>query len=1561
MPSSRFRLWSFVVALLFLSSAPCFAQVQTGTPPFGSYGGGPDIINLANLNAHLTIPIVQKAGRGTNFTYYLNVDSSVWYPVGSSGSQSWAINGLPVPGQFGSSAGHVYFSSVRVECPNPEYPPALPKMIPGVYFDNYHYVDVYGVAHPFNIMWENNGCEVTGPGQAVATDGSGYTMTVDVNGIPTVTARTGQLLSPPTASGTGAASMTDKNGNQITESSTGVVTDTLGTTALTIAGSSPTTFKYTAPNGQAATYTANYTSQTVRTNFGCSGIAEFGPTAESLMSSIILPDGSAYTFTYEPTPGFSGDVTGRLKAITLPTGGTITYTYSGGSGGITCADGSTATLTRATPDGTWTYAHTESGTAWTTTITDPQSNKTTINFQGIYETERQVNQGASTLLKITYTCYNGNVTPSTCNSTAVSLPITQRSVFRQWPGGLQSRYDTFYNNVGLVTEKDEYAYGSGAPGVLTRKTLTAYAALGNGILNKPSSVTVEDGSGNIKAKTTYCYDEATPSGTATCAATGAPAATSGTPQHVAVTGSRGNVTTVAYLVQGSTTLGKKATYYDTGNPLTATDVNGAQTTFTYGSTSCGNSFPTLVTEPLSLSKSMSWNCTGGVATVITDENGKNATSSYAFDPYFWRPSATTDQASNETNFTYTGQTSIESSLLFNNGNSTTDVLITVDGLGRSHLSQVRESPSSSTYDTVETDYDALGRKTRTTLPYAGTAGQTNASAAGKNTLYDALGRRIQVTDSGGRNVAFSYAQNDAYRTVGPAPTGENTKRKQFEYDSLRRLTSICEITSATGSGTCAQTSAATGYWTQYTYDPMNHVTGVTQNAQLSGSNQTRSYFYDSMGRMTSEVNPETGSTTYVYDTDSTCGTSKGDLVKKIDAVGNTTCFAYDVLHRPTSVTYSGPYSSSTPNKYFVYDAATVNGTAMANPKMRLVEAYTATCSSCTKITDNGFSYSSKGRVSDAYQSTPHSSGYYHVTATYSTNGTVSQLSNLSGLPTITYSPDGEGRVYSVSSSSGQNPLLSAAYNAASEPTQVNFGSSDSDSFTYDPNTNRLTKYNFNVNGQTVIGSPVWNSIHTLASLNITDPFNSANNQSCSYSHDDLSRIASVNCGSLWSQTFGYDAFGNLSKSGTISFQPTYSHLTNHMTEIGSSTPTYDANGNVTNDFLHTYTWDANGRPVTVDGVGVTYDALGRMVEQNKSGVYSEIVYTPTGSKLAIMNAQSLLKGFVSLPGGSAAVYNSSGLAYYRHSDWLGSSRFASTPSRTMYFDGAYAPFGEAYAQTGTSDLSFTGMNQDTVANLYDFPQREYGTQGRWPSPDPAGLSSVQPKDPQTWNRYAYTRNTPVSLVDPDGLCTAPPGGNGVCIDLFIPTFFVPNSWETGLGDDRGPDGDGGSFRLQFQITFDPSAGLTQVYTTVAVSQADLGGVTLSATGNLDSQSITQTSNDDGSVTVNINASATNGLSDLPFAPTDAINISISITINPDGSASVNPGGTFSGYPSLEVWNYQPGEFPDQLSNAPAGDISQLGSNNTPIPPGSTAGGCGGCTSSSGSDDDDDTDTDPLDY
>jgi RHS repeat-associated protein len=192
---------------------------------------------------------------------------------------------------------------------------------------------------------------------------------------------------------------------------------------------------------------------------------------------------------------------------------------------------------------------------------------------------------------------------------------------------------------------------------------------------------------------------------------------------------------------------------------------------------------------------------------------------------------------------------------------------------------------------------------------------------------------------------------------------------------------------------------------------------------------------------------------------------------------------------------------------------------------------------------------------------------------------------------------------------------------------------------------------------------------------------------------------------------------------------------------------------VTNDGSHTYSYDSEGRPTTVDGVQIAYDAFNRPVIQNRSGVYTEIVYAPTGQKFALMNGQTVKQYFVPMAGGLQAVFNGSGLQYYRHADWLGSSRFASTPAGGVYYDTAYSPFGYAYAEKGTSDRSFTGQTQDTTVGLYDFLFRlQNPSQGRWLVPDPAGLAAVDPSNPQTWNRYAYVGNNPTGAIDPAGLC-----------------------------------------------------------------------------------------------------------------------------------------------------------------------------------------------------------------
>lgn len=824
-------------------------------------------------------------------------------------------------------------------------------------------------------------------------------------------------------------------------------------------------------------------------------------------------------------------------------------------------------------------------------------------------------------------------------------------------------------------------------------------------------------------------------------------------------------------------------------------------------------------------------------TSVTDENSKVLTTYFtgtnfgkSADPNYWRPYAVTDQLGNPTTFSYPNATAGESTLLLNSNASVVDNRIKVDGFGRQIVGQTEQGPGAN-YNSVETDYDIAGRIYKTTMPYAAVADALcTGTCPGITTTYDALGRPQLVTDGGNGTLSYSYNWNDVLQAVGPAPTGEHTKQKQLAYDALGRLTSVCEVTSAAGSGACGQKNLQTGFLTQYTYNILGNRTAVTQNAQTGSSGtQSRTYTFDMIGRTLSEADPETGTVTYKYDTaDATCGSyvSAGDVVEKTDAMGNVTCLNYDALHRMTSITYggTGSYSSNTDKKYFVYDVSSASGFALSNTGGRLAEAYTCppTGSCATKKTDLVFSYSARGEMQDVWESTPNSGGYYHVNATYFAHGATNALSGIPGLPTIYYGGnndssglDGEGRLLKVTASSGQSPLVnSVTYNNGAQTTQpigaltgvvlgsTTAGTGDSDTFSFDFNTGRLTSYVFSMGAtpQTQTGTLTWNVNGTLQQLQTSDQINAANSQTCGFGYDDLIRITSANCGSVWSQTFGFDPFGNLSKSGSSSFLPTYTGTagtstlpTNQYYSIpgGASGVSnyYDANGDLTSDLTHTYAWNADGNNVGVDGSAVTmiYDALDRMIEQTRGSGTKQILYGPQGTKVALMNGQTLVNAFVKLPGGASAVYNSSGLSYYRHADHLGSSRLATTPSRTKYYDVAYAPYGEDYNGSGTQDLAFTGQSTDTVSgswpsNLYDFLMREYRAgQGRWTSPDPAGLTAVDPTNPQSWNRYAYVANNPLALVDPFGLKPCP----------MIDTTSIDHCGGGG-GGDGGSGGSGGS-------------------------------------------------------------------------------------------------------------------------------------------------------------------------
>jgi len=125
-----------------------------------------------------------------------------------------------------------------------------------------------------------------------------------------------------------------------------------------------------------------------------------------------------------------------------------------------------------------------------------------------------------------------------------------------------------------------------------------------------------------------------------------------------------------------------------------------------------------------------------------------------------------------------------------------------------------------------------------------------------------------------------------------------------------------------------------------------------------------------------------------------------------------------------------------------------------------------------------------------------------------------------------------------------------------------------------------------------------------------------------------------------------------------------------------------------------------------------------------------------------------------------------------HDDHLGTARLITDGQGYKLSEHTYFPFGsEASGSDYTSSerLRFTGHERDSDhvhgdENLDYMHARFYRAEwGRFLSVDPA-WSSADIGKPQTWNRYDYVRNTPLTLIDPDGRAS------GIVMQLFWSVF-----------------------------------------------------------------------------------------------------------------------------------------------------------------------------------------------
>lgn len=989
---------------LILATLAMSAQVVTGTPAFGTFKSfGPTVLNIANLNSRVTIPIMGKPGRGTPFNYAMTYDNSVWVPSGDPGSLSWQPQ--PNFGWHGMSEAITGYLSYRTATrPCPDHVPGSRTV-----FSNFVYHDKFGVPHSFlGIAVTDTDCDdardlLSQP----ASDGSGYSLTFQPNsGGPTeIHFVNGVVIHPPENDPNGSGSVADVNGNVIsTNMANGVGTfiDTLGTTALTVSGAAPNpvSLAYTDSNGASQSVVLNYQAFSVRTNFGCGGIAEYSATNKPLIVSIVFPDQTSYKFSYESTPGDAASVTGRIASVTLPTGVTINYAYPGGNNGIVCDDGSSAGVNVTTSDGgTWQYSRSGSGTEWVTTETDPAGNQTVYNFSGIYETQMLAYSGVAApghAVFFRFTCYFDTDNPQGCIQGVVIPPISVKVDQVRLDNAQTGWTKTFYNNQGLPTEFDQYHYGSGQVGQLARKTVINYVSLGNNIFDRQSDITVYDMNGQQVAKTTFSYDDT------------ALIATPGLPQHVPVTGSRGNLThRNEWLNTSNGFLTTTYKYFDTGMLQSVSDPGGHVATFSYDSTGAYASQIALPDTnspgPAHHVNSANYDTHTGLLTSARDENGNLTT--FFYDSLL-RPTQTNLPDGGLISLRYPDANHVTAQQLINDPFmlfSETEL----DGYGRASRA-IMANGEAAPFDIQDFCYDSMGRLAFRSSPYQG-SGLSAAKVcfgAGDRYEYDALGRITRLTHSDGSSVQYSYTG----RATQITDEG-NAVSRILQLDALGRLTQVCEVSNSTllGSGgtpaSCGLDIAATGFLTSYGYDALDNLTTVTQ-----GSLANRSYAYDSLGRMTSELELEWGSTTsYTYDSDSL-------LVTRVRPAPNqqpgsnvqvTTTYTYDALHRPLSISYD---DGKTDGTLFNYDELSAGGAALNNSIGRMTSAM----SSSTEAIN---SFDSIGRIVTSWQRTPSVTTPFQLDYRYDLSGNLISSTSVAGAA-FNYSYNTAGRLTDMLSSVG---------------------------------------------------------------------------------------------------------------------------------------------------------------------------------------------------------------------------------------------------------------------------------------------------------------------------------------------------------------------------------------------------------------------------------------------------------------------------------------------------------------------------------------------------------------
>jgi RHS repeat-associated protein len=582
------------------------------------------------------------------------------------------------------------------------------------------------------------------------------------------------------------------------------------------------------------------------------------------------------------------------------------------------------------------------------------------------------------------------------------------------------------------------------------------------------------------------------------------------------------------------------------------------------------------------------------------------------------------------------------------------------------------------------------------------------------------------------------------------------------------------------------------YVTLYQYDALGNLLRVDQKGSApSDSTQwrTRTFTYDSLSRLLTATNPESGTIAYSYDAD-------GELLMKTSPAPNQTgsttqtiSYCYDELHRPTkrdylTHTFSPPACPITaPVVTYAYDSG---ANAAGHMTSLTDQAGTAT-----------FTFDILGRLGTETRTlTGANNGVISkgVSYGYNLDNSPKTLTYPSGA-TVTYAPWQSGTIAvsvpgsAIDSGNGINYVTGAGglgTYASYGPNLAITGYLTGKSGTFAGITNAFS-YNKRLQplavsatapSQTVfsIGYDFHVGNGTTGSDNgnvfgITNYKDTTRNQTFAY--DALSRLTSAqNAGTdctvnvlggnkkFWGNAYSYDAWANLvSKSVTKCSAENLSVVAGNNNRL-TGAYLYDAVGNMTHDATNglNYTFDQENRLTGSAGYAYTYDGNGNRVRRSNGNLAANgtLYWYMTPGVVAETDLAGTLKSeYIFFDGERVARRDGptgAGGVFYYFSDSLKTASVIADSAGVIKAESDYYPWGGElqFVNNDSNDYKFTGKKRDSETALHYFGARYYGSGlGRFVTPDQP-FADQDEGDPQSWNLYAYAGNNPLRYVDPDG-------------------------------------------------------------------------------------------------------------------------------------------------------------------------------------------------------------------